>query len=104
MNWQDIYEKYKSTELMVLFMRGLGYIDGVDWSNLVRDRYCDIQDVWGYLKVFAEFKGIIISVDTTQEVTVCYCDWIGSAIGVAISNDRDSELGMIWCANKMFEL
>ena len=105
MNWQDILRRYRKTELMVGFTNFVNVND--KYHEEVDEYYLDddnIKDLWGYLIVFAEMKGIIISIDTSDGSTKCLCSWVGEDEWTTISNDRDSELGMIWCANKMFEL
>ena len=97
MNWQDIYEKYKDTELMIGFKKW--YINECSELQFIES---DIRDVYGFLKIYTESKGIVIAVDTSNG-TKCLCGWLGGK-WTTIANDRDCELGMLWCADKCFGL
>ena len=100
MNWPDTYIKYDKTELMKSFTNWM-FVNYYYDSN-----YYDhnIKDMWGYLKAFAESKGIIIMVNASYD-TKCFCDWMrGTGEWVTIDTKPDAEAGMNWCANKLFQL
>ncbi len=85
MTWQEIYLKYKDSELMKAFFDYVCDAGNPDLGKLVA--ICDIQDLWGYLICFAETKGI--EIDDLK--TVYY--------------DKDKlEQAMLWCAAKFFEV
>jgi len=107
MTWQDIYLKYKDTELMKEFGEYVG--DNDNFPAEVDENYlCDdnIKDIWGYLICFAETKGILINIistkiDSTKHFWVNTID-IREAI---IQNEADNvEQAMLWCADKFFEV
>ena len=54
MTWQEIYNKYKDTELMKEFE---------EWCKIFIE-IATIKDIWGYLVCFAETKGVIMDIKT----------------------------------------
>jgi len=95
MNWNEVYSKYKDTELMDEFM---WFYQGI--ANK------DIKDIWGYLIVFAETKGIALEKGMIAKKTGV--NEYGQNIWQELIHDFEvggkAEENMLWCADKFFEI
>ena len=74
MTWQEIYNKYKDTELMQEFVEP--FYEDSDWDKI---EYWNIKDIYGYLFCFAkseydyDLEKIIIgsfNVDTPEKLMI----------------------------------
>ena len=101
--WEEIYLKYKDTELMKEFR---------DWhwgknGGVVLSRgYANIKDIWGYLICFAETKDYRISIWHY----VCHLNVsifqkkTGKWKRITVQHSDTIEAGMLYCADKFFEV
>jgi len=97
MNWKEIYNKYKDTELMLEFGEYVG--DNDNFPAEVDENYlCDdnIKDIWGYLIVFADIRHYLIDRESLA-------DSFTETYHLSSTNDR-VEQAMLWCADKFFEV
>ena len=106
MTWQEIYNKYKDTELMKEFR---------EWCHKIRSELgsqsimltnkqffgqTDIKDIWGYLICFAETIGQRMDYDLLEEYDNVCIDQEGKETGEGMV----METAMLWCADKFFEI
>ena len=93
MNWNEVYSKYKDTELMDEFM---WFYQGI--ANK------DIKDIWGYLIVFAETKGYGIDLESCTIDKLDDIDWLEEDLDRFDIKDYEIERRMLWCTSKFFEV
>ena len=104
MIWQEIYNKYKDSELMQEFRKF--------WYDKKRNCYYlhiqDIKDIIGYLICFAETKGYFFY--------ITYDSDLKTFANIQVPNNKHEsvlaekrkfkniEQAMLWCVDKFFEV
>ena len=103
MNWQEIYKKYKDSELMDKFNMYVYDNEG----ESIGDSTSNIKDIWGYLIVFAETKGWELSI-TTYDFGESKPKGFVSVVAYQADDYTRAratlEQAMLWCADKFFEV
>ena len=108
LTWQEIYKKYKDTELMKEFDV---YLDEqMEIPQEVLDMCCgaekmNIKDIWGYLICFAE--DYLFYIDYDGEFNLFDASIIDKESNTVIDSDtgnKSQEECMLWCADKFFEI
>ena len=101
MKWQEIYKKYKDSELMDKFNMYVYDNEG----ESIGDSTSNIKDIWGYLICFAETKGISIVKGLIAKKTGInkygQNEWVELA---SYKTKKTAEEDMLWCADKFFEV
>lgn len=104
--WQEIYNKYKDTELMKEF------VDWKDNNGGIKVDFWEenIKDIFGYLLIFSEMKGYYIELGSDNG-TIYRDDGFNGyeehrqLYQLAYKNEFENlEQAMLWCASKFFEV
>ncbi len=121
MTWQEIYNKYKDSELMKEFMYFYlpfhkSELDcyynetiGGHTRMAIEEEIADlkilknIKDIWGYLICFAETKQIYINLEWATLDRSWYGFVVNESNHFAEEDGDDVEQAMLWCADKFFE-